>query len=58
MTIALYVLSCHLCSAPEFEASKYLITNREFFEFVNAGGYKNRQYWTDEGLLHNTLYMD
>ncbi|XP_065904281.1 hercynine oxygenase-like isoform X2 [Dysidea avara] len=36
-------------NAPEFEASKYLVTNREFFEFVNAGGYKNKQYWTDEG---------
>lgn len=46
------VLCCwYLLSTPEFEASKYLITNREFLEFVRAGGYKSKQYWTDEGFL-------
>ncbi|XP_031562421.1 ergothioneine biosynthesis protein 1-like isoform X2 [Actinia tenebrosa] len=34
---------------PEFEASKYLVTNREFLEFVEAGGYENKTYWSDEG---------
>jgi 5-histidylcysteine sulfoxide synthase len=33
---------------PSFLASKYLITNQEFSEFVKANGYQQRQYWTDE----------
>jgi 5-histidylcysteine sulfoxide synthase/putative 4-mercaptohistidine N1-methyltranferase len=32
-----------------FEASEYLISNGEFLEFVNAGGYHSQNYWTDEG---------
>ncbi|XP_073227915.1 uncharacterized protein [Porites lutea] len=34
---------------PSFKASKYLITNREYLEFVNSGGYENSKYWTKEG---------
>ena len=36
-------------SVPAFKASKYLITNREYLEFVKDGGYKNSKYWTKEG---------
>ena len=32
-----------------FSASKFLISNGEFLEFVNAGGYHTREYWTEEG---------
>ena len=32
-----------------FEASKYLVSNREFLSFVEAGGYQNKKYWTEEG---------
>ena len=32
-----------------FKASKYLISNGEFFEFVRAGGYENEQYWSQSG---------
>jgi 5-histidylcysteine sulfoxide synthase/putative 4-mercaptohistidine N1-methyltranferase len=32
-----------------FEASKYLVSNGEFMEFVNAGGYGDESYWSDEG---------
>jgi 5-histidylcysteine sulfoxide synthase len=31
-----------------FAASKYMITNGEFQEFVNAGGYENQVYWDEE----------
>jgi 5-histidylcysteine sulfoxide synthase len=34
---------------PEFEASQYLVTNGEFLEFVESGGYSNRDLWTEEG---------
>ena len=32
-----------------FKASKYLVSNQEFFEFVEAGGYQNKSYWSEEG---------
>jgi len=36
-------------SVPDFEATKYLITNKEFYEFVEDEGYQKRELWTDEG---------
>ena len=36
------------CSA--FQAAKYLTSNAEFLAFVEAGGYKEDQYWQEEGL--------
>lgn len=30
-----------------FSASRYLISNGEFFEFVSSGGYENASYWTE-----------
>lgn len=32
-----------------FSASKYMITNGEFWHFVAAGGYRDEKYWTEEG---------
>ena len=32
-----------------FKASKYLVSNQEFLEFVESGGYQNEKYWTQEG---------
>ena len=32
-----------------FKASKYLISNGEFFQFVQAGGYEQRRYWSESG---------
>lgn len=32
-----------------FKASKYLVSNQEFLEFVKAGGYQNKAYWDEEG---------
>lgn len=36
-------------SVADFKASKYLVSNGEFLEFVDAGGYKEKKYWTEEG---------
>jgi len=33
----------------EFGASKYLVSNREFLGFVEAGGYSEPAWWTEEG---------
>lgn len=32
-----------------FEASKYLVSNGEYLEFVHAGGYKDERWWDEEG---------
>lgn len=36
-------------SVPPFEASKFLISNGEFYEFVLDGGYQNQKYWSEDG---------
>ena len=33
----------------DFSASKYLCSNREFYDFILAGGYQSEEYWTPEG---------
>jgi len=33
----------------DFKTSKYLVSNGEFMEFVKDGGYKNEEFWDDEG---------
>ena len=39
-----------------FLASQYLITNGEFLEFVQAGGYNNSNYWNAESWEWKQLY--
>jgi 5-histidylcysteine sulfoxide synthase len=41
---------------PPFLASQYLITNGEFLEFVQAGGYNNINYWHTESWAWKQLY--
>lgn len=33
----------------DFKASQFLVSNGEYLEFVQHGGYQNQAYWTDEG---------
>lgn len=33
----------------DFQISKSLVTNGDFLEFMEAGGYENFKYWLDEG---------
>jgi 5-histidylcysteine sulfoxide synthase/putative 4-mercaptohistidine N1-methyltranferase len=33
-----------------FKAGRYLVSNQEFFEFVQAGGYEDESFWAAEGL--------
>lgn len=39
----------HEADVAGFEASQYLVSNQEFLEFVEAGGYQNEAYWSEEG---------
>jgi iron(II)-dependent oxidoreductase len=38
----------HVVSVPEFSIDKTKVTNRRFLEFVNAGGYSEKRFWSDE----------
>ena len=39
----------HKATIPSFKASKYLVSNAEYLEFVNEKGYEKSQYWCEEG---------
>src|SRR6185369_7102044 len=39
----------HEAEVSGFRASRYLVSNREFLDFVEAGCYLDRQWWSDEG---------
>lgn len=40
----------HQAEVAEFKASQYLVSNQEFLEFVEDGGYEHNRFWSDEGL--------
>jgi 5-histidylcysteine sulfoxide synthase/putative 4-mercaptohistidine N1-methyltranferase len=37
----------------DFKAGKYLVSNREYLAFVEAGGYLESKWWTEEGWNWN-----
>jgi 5-histidylcysteine sulfoxide synthase/putative 4-mercaptohistidine N1-methyltranferase len=39
----------HEAEVAGFKASQYLVSNREFLAFVEAGGYREQRWWTEEG---------
>lgn len=36
-----------------FKASRYLVSNREFLQFLEDGGYQSERWWSDEGWKWN-----
>ena len=38
----------HTVALPAFAIDRYKVTNREYLDFMNAGGYDNRSFWSDE----------
>ena len=42
-------LACHKVFLNDFSISDRLVTNGEFLEFVNDGGYQNHRLWHSEG---------
>jgi ergothioneine biosynthesis protein EgtB len=41
----------HRVFVPEFSMDRYNVTNKDFLEFVNAGGYQQRSLWQDENWM-------
>ncbi|WP_373020604.1 5-histidylcysteine sulfoxide synthase [Thiomicrorhabdus sp.] len=39
----------HYAEVSAFKAGVYLVSNQEYLEFVEAGGYENPEYWDEEG---------
>jgi len=39
---------------PDFAASKHMITNGEYYQFVKKGGYRNKEFWCDDGWAWRT----
>jgi iron(II)-dependent oxidoreductase len=39
----------HVVHVPAFDVDALPVTNEQFLEFINAGGYSNRRLWDDEG---------
>lgn len=42
-------LGNHKVYVADFEISNNLVSNKEYLEFIEAGGYKNFNFWHDEG---------
>jgi len=36
---------------PAFKASEFLVSNKEFLSFIQAGGYTQQRWWTEEGWI-------
>lgn len=39
----------------DFKAGEFLVSNKEFLAFVEAGGYRDSQWWTEEGWQWRTF---
>ena len=39
----------HAAEIDKFNVSKYLVSNHEYLQFIEADGYNHQKYWTDEG---------
>ena len=38
----------HTADVPAFEIDQYEVTNRQYLDFMAAGGYETRAFWSDE----------
>ena len=44
----------HTMRVPAFEVDQYMVTNRQYLDFVTAGGYETRAYWGDDAWSWKT----
>ncbi|MGA9545898.1 MAG: SUMF1/EgtB/PvdO family nonheme iron enzyme [Candidatus Sulfotelmatobacter sp.] len=38
----------HTVTVPAFAIDQYKVTNRQYLDFINAGGYETRAFWSDD----------
>jgi gamma-glutamyl hercynylcysteine S-oxide synthase len=46
----------HTIDVPAFEIDRYKVTNRQYLEFMAAGGYETRAFWDDEDWNWKTAH--
>ena len=46
----------HCCLAA-FYIDKYEVTNKEYKEFMDSGGYTNSQYWVDMDFISDGISL-
>jgi gamma-glutamyl hercynylcysteine S-oxide synthase len=46
----------HMIDVPAFEIDRYKVTNRQYLEFVAAGGYETRAFWNDDDWNWKTAH--
>jgi iron(II)-dependent oxidoreductase len=46
----------HTSHVPAFEIDRYEVTNRQYLEFIAAGGYETRAFWSDEDWNWKTAH--
>jgi ergothioneine biosynthesis protein EgtB len=54
----------HTAQVPAFQIDQHMVTNRQFLEFISAGGYDTRSFWSDDdwnwktakGIRHPVLW--
>ena len=46
----------HTAHVPAFEIDRYMVTNRQFLAFMNAGGYETRAFRSDEDWQWRTAH--
>jgi ergothioneine biosynthesis protein EgtB len=44
----------HIVRVPAFEIDNYPVTNRQYLDFIAAGGYENQDYWEKDGWAWRT----
>ncbi len=46
----------HTAHVPAFEIDRYEVTNRQYLEFMTAGGYETRAFWSDDDWSWKTAH--
>jgi formylglycine-generating enzyme required for sulfatase activity len=46
----------HPVDVPAFEIDQYMVTNQQWLDFMNAGGYEARDFWSDDDWNWKTAY--
>ncbi|MGO9124160.1 MAG: SUMF1/EgtB/PvdO family nonheme iron enzyme [Terriglobales bacterium] len=46
----------HTVQVPAFEIDQYMVTNGQYLDFLAAGGYETRAFWSDDGWNWKTAH--